>query len=69
MDKFANLVNENELMLLRMYETTRKELLKNMLEAAVKGNDVKYLRQLRKNIDLEIAKLNKKFQFYANHLK
>ena len=69
MDKFSNIISENKLMLLRMYEESRKQMLSYMLDAAMKGNDVKHLRAVRNHLDDEIIKLKKQFKIYSTDVQ
>ena len=65
MDKFGNIINENELLLLRYYEESSQQIKTQILSAAMRGNDTVYLKTIRRNIDNEIIKLKTKFQFYS----
>ena len=65
MKKFEDIVGENELILLRYYSDSLSKIKQQMLEAALKGYDKTHLEQLKQNVENELAKLEKKFQFYS----
>lgn len=65
MKKLEDIVSENELILLRYYSDSLSKIKQQMLEAAVKGYDTKHLERLQKNVETELTKLEKKFQFYS----
>lgn len=65
MDKFSSYISENELLLLRYYNDSLIKIKKQLLEAAIKGHDTKHLKQLKENVENELTKLNKKFQFFS----
>ncbi len=65
MKKFEDIVSENELILLRYYNDSLTKIKKQLLDAAVKGYDKTHLEQLKANVENELAKLQKKFQFYS----
>lgn len=65
MKKFEDIVSENELILLRYYNDSLSKIKKQLLDAAVKGYDKTHLEQLQENVETELAKLQKKFQFYS----
>ena len=65
MKKFEDIVAENELILLRYYSDSLSKIKQQMLEAALKGYDKTHLEQLKQNVENELAKLEKKFQFYS----
>lgn len=65
MDKFGSYINENELLLLRYYNDSLTKIKKQLLEAAIKGHDATHLKQLKENVENELLKLDKKFQFFS----
>ena len=65
MKKFEDIVSENELILLRYYNDSLSKIKQQLLDAAVKGYDKTHLEQLQQNVEEELAKLQKKFQFYS----
>lgn len=65
MKKFEDIVSENELILLRYYNDSLSKIKQQLLDAAVKGYDKTHLEQLSQNVEEELAKLQKKFQFYS----
>ena len=65
MDKFGSYINENELLLLRYYNDSLTKIKKQLLEAAIKGHDTTHLKQLKENVENELLKLDKKFQFFS----
>ena len=65
MNKFSSYINENELLLLRYYNDSLTKIKKQLLEAAIKGYDTTHLKQLQKNVENELLKLDKKFQFFS----
>lgn len=67
MKKFDDIVSENELILLRYYNDSLTKIKKQLLTAAVKGYDKTHLEQLQENVENELAKLQKKFQFYSTN--
>ena len=65
MKKFEDIVSENELILLRYYNDSLSKIKQQLLDVAVKGYDKTHLEQLQQNVEEELAKLQKKFQFYS----
>jgi len=65
MDKFGDYISENELLLLRYYNDSLTKIKKQILEAAVSGHETTHLKQLQENVENELIKLNKKFQFFS----
>lgn len=65
MEKFGDAISENELLLMRFYNDSLTKIKKQLLEAAVAGNDTAHLKKLQENVENELIKLNKKFQFFS----
>lgn len=65
MEKFGDSISENELLLMRYYNDSLTKIKKQLLEAAVSGHDATHLRQLKENVENELIKLQKKFQFFS----
>ena len=65
MKEFGDIVNENELLLLRYYNESLTKIKQQLLDAAVKGYDKTHLEELKQNVENELAILQKKFQFYS----
>lgn len=65
MKRFEDIVSENELILLRYYNDSLTKIKQQLLNAAVQGYDKTHLQQLQENVENELNKLQKKFQFYS----
>ena len=65
MDKFGDYISENEFLLLRYYNDSLTKIKQQLLDAAVKGYDKTHLEQLQENVENELIKLQKKFQFFS----
>lgn len=65
MEKFSDSISENELLLMRYYNDSLTKIKKQLLDAAVTGNDTAHLKKLQENVENELIKLNKKFQWFS----
>lgn len=65
MEKFSDAISENELLLMRYYNDSLSKIKKQLFDATANGTDTKHLKQLKENIENELIKLNKKFQWFS----
>ena len=65
MIEIKKVIDDNEYLLLKYYNSSLREIKKLIIEAAIKGNETRHLKTIQSNIKKEAARLNSKFYYYS----
>lgn len=65
MQKINQAIHENERLLMYYYNDSLSKIKQQILEAAESGHDTTHLKHIKANVEEEIAKLDKRFQYYS----
>lgn len=65
MQKINKAIHENERLLMYYYTDSLSKIKQQIIDAAKNGHDTTHLKEIKKNVEAEIDKLDKRFQFYS----